>query len=72
MTGVAVDIDVVGTAGHELEIDSVSGAVTVAGAPDSAQVESVSGNVRLHLNSANVDVESVSGDITLRGRLSGD
>lgn len=69
--GVAVDIDVVGTAGRELEIDSVSGEVSVAGAPGNAQVESVSGNVRLNLNSASVDVESVSGDITLRGRLSG-
>lgn len=70
--GVAVAIDVVGTAGRELEIDSVSGEVTAAGAPESADIQSVSGQLRLNLNSASVDVESVSGDITLRGRLTGD
>ena len=70
--GVAVDIDVVGVAGRELEIDSVSGEVAATGAPESADIQSVSGQVRLNVNSASVDVESVSGDITLRGRLSGD
>lgn len=70
--GVAVDIDVSGTAAREIEIDSVSGDVTVAGAPGTAEIQSVSGQLRLNLNSANVDVESVSGDIALRGRLSGE
>lgn len=70
--GVAVDIDVAGTAGRELEIDSVSGDIVVVGAPGTADIQSVSGQLRLNLNSANVDIESVSGDITLRGRLSGD
>ncbi|MCL1633467.1 DUF4097 domain-containing protein [Luteimonas sp. SX5] len=70
--GVAVDIDVVGTAGAELSIDSVSGNVAVAGAPGEADIESVSGDVRVTLNSANVSVQSVSGNIDLRGRLNGD
>lgn len=70
--GVAVEIDVAGTAGRELEIDSVSGDVVVVGAPGTAEIQSVSGQLRLNLNSADVDIESVSGDIALRGRLSGE
>ena len=70
--GVAAEISVIGTAGRELEINSVSGNVTVAGAPGSADVESVSGDLQLTLNSANVDVQTVSGNITLRGRLVGE
>src|SRR5690606_6839033 len=70
--GVAVQISVTGTAGRELEIDSVSGDITVAGAPRRADIESVSGSLRLTLNSSDVDVQSVSGDIVLRGRLDGE
>lgn len=70
--GVAVDIDIVGTAGAELSIDSVSGNIAVAGAPNEADIESVSGEVRVTLNSSNVSVQSVSGNIDLRGRLNGD
>jgi len=69
--GVAAQISVTGTAGRELEIDSVSGDVTVAGAPRQADIESVSGGLRLTLNSNDVEVQSVSGDIVLRGRLDG-
>ena len=69
--GVAVDIDVNGTAGAELNIDSVSGSVTVAGAPRQADIESVSGEVRVTLNSSEVSVQSVSGNVNLRGRLNG-
>ena len=69
--GVAVDIDVVGTAGAELSVDSVSGRVTVAGAPRRADIESVSGEVRVTLNSSEVSVQSVSGNVELRGRLNG-
>ena len=70
--GVSASIDVTGTAGRTLEINSVSGEVTVAGAPGSADIESVSGNLRLTLNSANVEVQTVSGDVALRGRLTGE
>jgi DUF4097 and DUF4098 domain-containing protein YvlB len=70
--GVAVDIDVLGTAGATLGIDSVSGSVVVAGAPGRADIESVSGRVNATLNSRNVSVQSVSGDIKLRGRLKGE
>ena len=70
--GVAVEISVVGTAGRSLEIDSVSGNVSVAGAPREADIESVSGDLHLTLNSANVEAQSVSGNITLRGRLDGE
>ncbi len=70
--GVAVEISVVGTAGRSLEIDSVSGSVTVAGAPRKVDIESVSGDLNLTLNSSDVDVQSVSGSINLRGRLDGE
>ncbi|MDN5781477.1 MAG: DUF4097 family beta strand repeat-containing protein [Luteimonas sp.] len=70
--GVAVEISVVGTAGRKLEIDTVSGNVSVAGAPREADIESVSGDLRLTLNSANVEAQSVSGNIILRGRLDGE
>lgn len=69
--GVAVDIDVTGTAGAELDINSVSGNVTVAGAPRQADIQSVSGEMRVTLNSNQVSVQSVSGNVNLRGRLNG-
>jgi hypothetical protein len=70
--GVAVDIDVAGVAGAELDIESVSGNVVAVGAPREASVESVSGNLQLNLNSHKVDMESVSGNIALRGRIDGE
>lgn len=69
---VAADVQVTGTAGRTLDVDSVSGTVTVAGAPGAADIESVSGDLRLTLNSASVDVQSVSGSVALRGRLDGE
>lgn len=70
--GVAAEISVIGTAGRRLEIDSVSGDVTVAGAPRQADIESVSGNLRLTLNSGHVGMQTVSGDAVVRGRLDGE
>lgn len=69
--GVAVEIDVVGVAGRELEINNVSGDVVAVGAPGKVDIENVSGNLQLTLNSADVDVQSVSGDIVLHGRMGG-
>lgn len=69
---VAASVHVEGVAPGELEIESVSGDVTVAGAPGRANVETVSGNQTLTLNSAGeVSSESVSGEIALRGRMTG-
>lgn len=69
---VAADVDVSGTAGRALQVENVSGGVSIAGAPRKAQIESVSGDLTLTLNSDEVQVESVSGDIRLRGRLDGE
>lgn len=69
---VSADIDVSGIASGELMIDSVSGDVSVVGAPREANIDSVSGDLKLILNSPKVSTESVSGDVDLRGRLSGD
>lgn len=68
---VAASVDVQGVAGDELEIETVSGAVSAVGAPGKASIESVSGNLQLNLNSREVDVESVSGRVLLRGRIAG-
>jgi len=69
---VQATVDVVGVAGESLQIDSVSGDVTVAGAPREASIESVSGDLVLTLNSREVDASSVSGDLHLRGKLTGE
>ena len=69
---VSATVDVVGTGGESLDIDSVSGDVTVAGAPREANIESVSGDLRLTLNSRDVSAASVSGDLELRGKLNGE
>ncbi|MGH8080424.1 MAG: DUF4097 family beta strand repeat-containing protein [Lysobacter sp.] len=69
---VSANVDVNGVASRELKIDSVSGDVTVAGAPRSAEIESVSGDLKLTLNTAKVSAQTVSGDMELRGRLSGE
>ncbi|KGQ20424.1 DUF4124 domain containing protein [Lysobacter dokdonensis DS-58] len=69
---VSATVDVVGTAGESLQIDSVSGDVTVAGAPREADIESVSGDLNLTLNTRDVSASSVSGDLRLRGKLDGE
>lgn len=66
-------VDVRGVAPAELDIESVSGNVFVAGAPGTASIETVSGRQDLTLNSdGEVSAETVSGDIVLRGRLKGE
>jgi hypothetical protein len=69
---VSADIDVDGVAPGDLEIDSVSGNITVAAAPVRASIESVSGDLRLTLNTGKASSESVSGDVRLSGRLDGE
>lgn len=69
---VAAGVDVQGLAKGELDVETVSGDVTVIGAPGEASIESVSGDLQLTLNTDKVNTESVSGDIHLRGRLGGE
>lgn len=69
---VAADVDVMGVAPAEVSIDSVSGNVTVVGAPRELAVESVSGDLRVTSNSREVDLATVSGDIRLGGRIDGE
>ncbi len=69
--GVAARIDVSGLAGDRIEVESVSGDVTVVGAPRKADISSVSGQQSLNLNSREVEAESVSGNVRLRGRIDG-
>ena len=68
---VSAEVEVTGVAPRSLSIDSVSGGVTVAGAPGEISVDSVSGDIRLTVNSSEVGAESVSGGIVLRGRMNG-
>jgi hypothetical protein len=72
VSSVSADIDINGVASQELSVDSVSGAIVIAGAPGTADINSVSGDQTLTLNSRDVKVQSVSGDIALRGRLGGE
>jgi hypothetical protein len=69
---VSADIDVDGVAPDEIDVDTVSGNVTIAAAPRHASIESVSGDLALTLNSREARTESVSGDIVLKGRLDGE
>jgi len=69
---VSANIDVDGIAPRDFSVDTVSGNVTVAGAPVHADINSVSGDLRLTVNSGDVQAESVSGDIALQGRLDGE
>ncbi|HET7126388.1 MAG TPA: DUF4097 family beta strand repeat-containing protein [Lysobacter sp.] len=66
---VSADIDIDGVAPGDLQIETVSGDIVVAAAPQRARIESVSGDQRLTLNSPRVGVETVSGDVVLNGRL---
>jgi len=69
---VSATVDVVGVAGESLEIDSVSGDVTVAAAPREAKIEAVSGDLQLTLNTREVTASTVSGDLRLKGKLNGE
>lgn len=69
---VAADVDVMGVAPAKVSIDSVSGNVTVVGAPRELSIESVSGDLRVTSNSREVDLATVSGDIRLGGRIDGE
>ena len=69
---VSADVRVDGVASGELEVESVSGNVTIAAAPREADISSVSGDLVLTLNTASASSESVSGDISLAGRLDGE
>lgn len=68
---VSADVDVDGVAPRDLGIDTVSGDIVAAAAPQHADINTVSGGQRVTLNSGDVKVESVSGAIQLRGRLNG-
>lgn len=69
---VSADVRIDGVAPKELEVQAVSGNITVAAAPRRADISSVSGDLALTLNTGSANSESVSGDITLAGRLNGD
>ena len=68
---VSADVDVDGVAPDDLGVDTVSGDIVAAAAPQHADITSVSGGMRVTLNSPDVKVETVSGAIVLRGRLNG-
>jgi DUF4097 and DUF4098 domain-containing protein YvlB len=68
---VSADVDVDGVAPDDLSVDTVSGDIVAAAAPQHADITSVSGGLRVTINSADVKVETVSGEVDLRGRLNG-
>jgi hypothetical protein len=68
---VAADVDIRGVRGAQLEIDNVSGDVTVDSAARDVEVNTVSGSQDLVLHANDVSAESVSGDVAIRGELGG-
>lgn len=68
---VAADVEVTGVRGAELNIDNVSGDVTVDSAARDVEVNTVSGSQKLMLHANDVSAESVSGDVEIRGELGG-
>lgn len=68
---VSANVDIDGVAPGDLGVDTVSGNIVAAAAPQHADINSVSGDLRVTINSPDVKVETVSGAIVLRGRLNG-
>ena len=66
---VSADVRVDGVASGELEVESVSGNVTIAAAPREADLSSVSGDISLAGRlDGEIQAESVSGDIRIDSR----
>jgi DUF4097 and DUF4098 domain-containing protein YvlB len=67
---VSASVDVAGITGARVEIDAVSGRVSLAGGPGVLQVDSVSGNIEIDAQDiTEARLESVSGNIALTGRV---
>jgi DUF4097 and DUF4098 domain-containing protein YvlB len=65
---ISAAIDVAGVSGRRSEVESVSGDITLSGAPTSLMVESVSGRIEVTSGGIReVDMESVSGRLSLTG-----
>lgn len=64
---VSAEIEVVGVAGEEIGIESVSGSVKLDADPGVLEVETVSGAQRLRTTAREVRVETVSGSIEVAG-----
>lgn len=60
------DVDVSGVSGN-VNIESVNGTLTVAGAQGELELNSVNGAVEISGTSKRVQVEAVNGDVTLKG-----
>lgn len=63
---VSASVDVDGTAGRRLSVESVSGALHLAGQPDECDLSSVSGRIEVAGCRQRLDVESVSGNVRVR------
>ncbi len=68
---VSASVEVRGARGARLEIDNVSGDVTVDAAPGAAEFNTVSGDLDLTLTTGDLSAESVSGDVEIRGAVDG-
>lgn len=63
---VSASVDVDGTAGRRLSVESVSGALRLAGQPGECDLSSVSGRIEVGGCRERLDVESVSGNVRVR------
>jgi DUF4097 and DUF4098 domain-containing protein YvlB len=64
---VSADIDVNGSAGESIVVNTVSGDVEVLASPQRLEIRSVSGDVEFEGSSSRSAVETVSGEISLNG-----
>lgn len=64
---VSADIDINGSAGESIVLNTVSGDVEALASPRRIEIQSVSGDIEFEGPISRSSVESVSGDISLRG-----
>ncbi len=64
---VSADIEINGSAGESIVLNTVSGDTEVQASPRRLEIQSVSGDIEFEGSASRSSVESVSGDITLAG-----
>ncbi len=64
---VSADVQVEGVGGSRMQIESVSGAVSMSGEPATLEVGTVSGSQQIESSAREVRMETVSGRVSLRG-----
>ena len=67
LEGVSADVDVTGSEGKLVQINTVSGDIVIEASPEQVDIHSVSGDVEYSGKSSRSAFETVSGEITVQG-----